>query len=297
MTADTAISCGGDRIRRQSSFAAYSHLIVTRHYRFSNCAVTATSEITCVGNLGTMFYSAEFSCAALDGALPGAVAVLGQEDETCLGDTPTAGTWVHGIQLFLMCEDEASPIGICEPEEANGTNNACSLGFTCAEGGCTAETLTIPDIISTIESGDCSITMSPTASPAPSTSPTAAESAVPTVSLAPSGAPTTMETVAPTTSAAPSGSPAPTVAPTSTTPPTESPAPSVAAVETTMPTGAAIPTNNILPTETGAPPTEAGAIPTAGAPEEGTTSSGSSITKVTVASMLAATVLALVGYF
>ena len=46
------------------------------------------SEISCVGNLGTMFYSAEFSCAAVEGELPGATAVLAEEEEDCLGDTP-----------------------------------------------------------------------------------------------------------------------------------------------------------------------------------------------------------------
>ena len=255
------------------------------------------TEITCVGNAGTTFYSAEFSCAAQEaqggggpdaqgGRLPGAVAVLGEESEDCLGGTPVAGTWVHGIQLFLMCDGEPDPIGICDPEESIGMNNACSLGFTCANGDCTNETLTIPDISSTIENADCSITASPTSSPAPSAAPTAAESAEPSISFVPTE------------------SPAPTDAPTVTASPTITMAPSVKSPDTTMPTGAAVPSGDVVtPTaEGGSEPTmEVPATPTGGevpgATEPPTETSASSIKSVTVVSMLIAAVMVLVGSF
>ena len=97
----------------------------------------------------------EFSCSAVDGRSQGAVASLDEASEDCLGGTPVEGTWVHGIQLFLMCDDEPQPIGICDPNEAAGPNNACSLGFTCSGGGCEAETLTIPEITSTVAEAIC----------------------------------------------------------------------------------------------------------------------------------------------
>jgi hypothetical protein len=171
-----------------------------------------------------MFYSAEFSCAAVEGELPGATAVLGEEEESCLGDTPVQGTWIHGIQLFLLCDDEPEPIGICEPDESIGENNACSLGYTCVKGGCTAEILTIPDITSTIEAADCSITNSPTSSPAPSDMPTVADSAETTLSLAPSKSPQPSVTTAavPTIDITPTG-PSPTAAAGSSPSPTSEP--------------------------------------------------------------------------
>mmetsp|Transcript_25639 Transcript_25639/g.46305 ORF Transcript_25639/g.46305 Transcript_25639/m.46305 type:complete len:329 (-) Transcript_25639:118-1104(-) len=239
---------------------------------FSNCAITSMSEMSCVGNLGTIFYSAEFSCAAVEGELPGATAVLGEEEEDCLGDTAVQGTWVHGIQLFLLCDDEPQPIGICEPDESIGERNACSLGYTCAEGGCTAEILTIPDISSTIEAADCSITNSPTSSPAPGDMPTVADSAVPTLSLASSGAPTTLVTTSPA--------------------PSESPQPSVTTADTLVPTGAAVPTNDITPTEP-SPTAAAGSSPSP-TPEP---TSGSVVNRTTLASVLAAFAVAIVSYF
>lgn len=126
------------------------------HYRFTNCVATSTTEITCAGELGTTFFQAEFSCAPIEGQLPGAEARLFGDQETCLGGTPESGTWLHGIQLFLMCDNEPQAIGICDPVESVGATSACSLGYTCAQGGCTAETLTIPNISSSIQQADCS---------------------------------------------------------------------------------------------------------------------------------------------
>jgi len=116
---------------------------------------TGASEIKCVGNLGTMFYSAEFSCSSIDGRPEGGVASLDEASEDCLGGTPTEGTWTHGIQLFLLCDGEPQPIGTCDPSEATGSSNACSLGFTCSDGLCEAEILTIREITSTIGEAIC----------------------------------------------------------------------------------------------------------------------------------------------
>jgi hypothetical protein len=149
-------SCALAAVPRATAMCANeAEIMIIDETEFSNCAVTGASEIKCVGNLGNMFYSAEFSCSSIDGRPEGGVASLDEASEDCLGGTPTEGTWIHGIQLFLLCDGEPQPIGTCDPIEATGSSNACSLGFTCSDGLCEAETLTIPEITSTIGEAIC----------------------------------------------------------------------------------------------------------------------------------------------
>lgn len=153
----------------------------------ANCAVTSASEMFCKGNLGQMFYNAEFTCTGAD---LGASAILGEETEDCLGGTPEVGSWVHGVQIFLLCGDEPQGIGKCDPIESLGANNACSLGYSCENGDCRDVDLTIPDISSIFDAADVDClalaagdTSAPTATDTESDAPT--NTSAPTSSPAP----------------------------------------------------------------------------------------------------------------
>lgn len=157
----------------------------------ANCTVRGASEMFCSGSLGQMFYSAEFTCNGTD---LGASAILLSETEDCLGGTPEVGSWVHGVQIFLLCGAEPQAVGDCYPIESLGPNNACSLGYSCETGNCRDVDLVIPTISSVIDAADVGCLL-----------PAANDTGVPTAT------PTTAAAVtdAPTNSSAPTFTPAP----------------------------------------------------------------------------------------
>ena len=143
----------------------------------ANCQVTGTSEILCQGTLGQMFYTVDFSCAGTVDSPATAVATILEEIASCLGGVPETGSWVHGIQLFLICNDAPTPNGMCDPTNAVGENNGCSLGYSCTDGNCAVANLTIPDISSFIVDTACGDTTGTTdapsaVDPAPTLAPT-----------------------------------------------------------------------------------------------------------------------------
>jgi hypothetical protein len=117
----------------------------------ANCAVLSPFEIFCAGDVGQMIYTADFDCTGSD---LGAVALMQEDTEDCLGGTTEGGAWVHGIQILLLCGEESRGIGRCDPTESLGLNNICSLGYSCELGGCTSTNLTIPNIASIIDGAD-----------------------------------------------------------------------------------------------------------------------------------------------
>lgn len=175
----------------------------------ANCNVRGASEIFCSGSLGEMFYSTEFTCTGTD---LGASAILLSETEDCLGGTPEVGSWVHGVQIFLLCGAEPQAVGDCYPIESLGPNNACSLGYSCETGNCRDVDLVIPTISSVIDDADVGCLLAaandtgvPTAKPTTVGVVTDAPTSVPTAKPTNVGA----VTDAPTNSSAPTSTPAP----------------------------------------------------------------------------------------